>query len=203
LREVRKSWLNDRVPTDPTTYGVMISRNVLAARARARLKQSEVAARMRALGYSWHPQTVGEIEKGNRRLTAEECMALAYALDTSMGVLLEPSSEEGRIVLPSGRTVDAASVAWSVRHFNDRSVTWNDDVPEFRDIPESRRTRDLQDAAIGPMARYGRYVPGHSLTEPSPLLRPHFANSGPTADDLDDWESAAAPARETKPGTAT
>lgn len=147
------------MPTDAPGYGIVISRNITAARARLRLKQSDISARMNALGFSWHAQTVGQVEKAARRVTAEEVLGLAYALETSVGVLMEPSADESHISLPSGRVVDSASASWSVRHFNDGTVTWNGNVPEFHEVTESRRNLNVLDAAIGPMARYGRYQP--------------------------------------------
>lgn len=133
LHQPRKSWLNGRVPTDPAAYGAVISRNVVAARARARLKQSEVATRMRALGYSWHPQTVGEIEKGNRRLTADETLGLAEALGVSVAALLAPSADDELIRLPSGDPLPAAHVGALVYGRNFGAVTWDGDKPVFTD----------------------------------------------------------------------
>lgn len=164
-----------------------------AARARLGLEQEPLAERMRALGFSaWRRQTVANAEKNTRRLNAEEVLGLALALETSIGVLMEPTADEARIALPSGQAIDAACVAWSVRHFNDGTVTWDRSAPVFEDIPESRRQRDIQDAAIGPMGRYGRYVPDkEALRMPKTVGPEDFESKGPTPGDLDDWRQSA------------
>ena len=125
------------MPTDSTTYGAVISRNVVAARARTGLKQSEVAARMRALGYSWHPQTVGEVEKGNRRVVAEEILGLSLALGTSMGVLLGPAPDDLLIALPAGQQIDRMTVLHSIGRTAAAVVRWEGNEPHFAPIEPS------------------------------------------------------------------
>ena len=79
------------------TYGEILAANFRAARARCALDQEEVAARMRALGYSkWRYQTVGVAEKGKRRLAAEEIIGLARALETTIGALMSLSCRTGK-----------------------------------------------------------------------------------------------------------
>ena len=56
----------------PTTPTAILAGNIAAARVRRRLQQSDLADRMRALGWKWVRQTVGEVENNNRRLTAED-----------------------------------------------------------------------------------------------------------------------------------
>jgi transcriptional regulator with XRE-family HTH domain len=103
--------------------GDAVAANVAAARARRRLGQEDVAARMRALGYSkWVRQTVGDIETGRRRLLAEEVFALAAALKTAV-TLLVGAVETDELVLPSGVTLEAAQMA-----------EWDGNTPKF---PES------------------------------------------------------------------
>jgi hypothetical protein len=120
------------VSTDETGYGELISRNIVAARYRAgKLKQSSVAARMQALGHKWHPQTVGEVENARRRVTVDEILCLALTLETSVAALMEPTSDDRTIALPSGRRILGASVQASVRHVNDGRIKWDGDVPRF------------------------------------------------------------------------
>lgn len=113
------------------SYGTLIARNLLAARARARLKQADVAARMRALGFSWHPQTVGEVENGRRRVTAEEILGLAAALETSVGRIMSPLNEDRHLKLPSGQTIPGAMVRDPMGFARDNSITWEGNVPGF------------------------------------------------------------------------
>lgn len=166
-------------------YDKVVADNITAVRARHRLSQKAVAERMTALGFEWRQQMVTAVETGRRRLTVAELIGLAYALQTSAGVLMEPPDEIQRIALPSGHTIEAASVAYSVRHFNDGTIEWNDNVPTFTQITESRRSKDVMDAAIGPMARYGRYIPGRE-------------SKGPTPDDLDNWREFKEVAEQTE-----
>lgn len=53
-------------------------------------EQEHVAARMRDLGHSWMQQTVSEVERGRRRVTATELLSLTLVLGASIGDLLDP-----------------------------------------------------------------------------------------------------------------
>jgi transcriptional regulator with XRE-family HTH domain len=87
------------------TCGEMLAANLRAARARAGLGQELVAARMRAFGYGeWRYQTVGVVEKGKRRVMAEEIMALAWVLETNLPALMSPTGSDD-VRFPSGDPV--------------------------------------------------------------------------------------------------
>lgn len=58
-----------------------IAANIRAERARANIGQQELAERMEALGWKWVRQTVGQVEGGTRRATADELIGLALCLD--------------------------------------------------------------------------------------------------------------------------
>ena len=61
---------------------------------------------MRALGYdTWHRQTMGKIERAERRITAEEVLGLAYALETSIAALMAPEDGDQVVDFPSGATI--------------------------------------------------------------------------------------------------
>ena len=50
---------------------------------------------MRALGYTyWTRQTMSKVERGDRRVLAEEIPGLAYALMTSISALMAPRDED-------------------------------------------------------------------------------------------------------------
>jgi hypothetical protein len=117
----------------PRTYAEVLTLNVRAARVRIGLEQDPAARRMRALGFTaWRRQTVAGVERGERRLLAEEILGLAIALETSIGALLDPGPDDKRVQLPGGGVVPRGSVMRSVRHTNDGAVTWlNDDQPDF------------------------------------------------------------------------
>ncbi len=114
------------------TFGAVIAANVKAERARLGIKQASLAARMRRLGFDWHPQTVGNVERGERRLTAEEVLCLALALRVPVSALMRPQGPTEFIRLPSGQEIRATTVARSVLfHYDDESVTWDGDKPVF------------------------------------------------------------------------
>jgi transcriptional regulator with XRE-family HTH domain len=61
----------------------LIAANIRAYRARRAMSQREVADAMRAAGhYKWRYQTMSVIERGERRVTADEILGLARVLDT-------------------------------------------------------------------------------------------------------------------------
>ena len=92
-------------------YGEVLARNVRGQRTRKGIGQKSLAARMRALGYTaWFTQTVGKAERGERRITSEEVLGLAYALEVTVRQLLAPQPDDKRIQLPSGDSVDVLSV---------------------------------------------------------------------------------------------
>lgn len=114
------------------SYGTVLAKNVRAARARKGLDQEPLAARMRALGYpAWRRQTVASVEKGNRRLTAEEIVALALALQTTIGALMEPAADDEFVSLPSGQLVRGVTVSVSIRSGYDSTIMWEGNVPRF------------------------------------------------------------------------
>ena len=58
---------------------------------------------MRDLGFEdWHQQTVASVEKGKRRVTAEEVLGLVEALETTLPRLLAPIGGDLWVELPSG-----------------------------------------------------------------------------------------------------
>jgi transcriptional regulator with XRE-family HTH domain len=82
----------------------LLAGNIAAARARRKLQQSDLASRMKALGYKWVRQTVGEVENGQRRVLAEELYGLAMSLEIPVPLLVVPWIGEGapEVRLPSG-----------------------------------------------------------------------------------------------------
>jgi transcriptional regulator with XRE-family HTH domain len=114
------------------TYSDVLAQNIRAARSRKRLGQANVVARMRALGFDqWHRQTMGKVERGERRLLAEEMLGLAIVLETSLGGLLDPSPDDRFVALPTGHAINAMTILRSIRHLNDGMVYWKDDEPRF------------------------------------------------------------------------
>jgi transcriptional regulator with XRE-family HTH domain len=129
----------------PTTYSQVLTANLRVARSRLGIEQESVAARMRALGYtSWKRQTVSKVERGDRRLLAEEIPALAIVLCTAVAALLEPAANVEDVKLPSGASINAGTVYRSVHGFYEIAVTWDGDEPVFSEVytgqPEVRQS---------------------------------------------------------------
>jgi len=73
----------------------VVADNLRAARARARLKQDDVAERMRSLGFdTWSRATVSEIERRNRGVAVDELVTLAVVFGTPIATLLDHQQPE-------------------------------------------------------------------------------------------------------------
>ena len=118
---------------DPLPYAKIVAANIRAVRGRKGLEQQDVADRMSALGFSsWRlRQTVSSLEKGRRRATVEELLALACVLDTSVPVLMEPSPDDRQVTFPEGATVSSGFVYRLIKGFNDGEVQWDGNAPRF------------------------------------------------------------------------
>ncbi len=117
------------MPAKSVPYSSVLAANLKAARARLGVTQASCAARMKALGFDWYPQTVGNTERGSRRLAAEELLGLAYALETTIASLTAASEDDQLVELPSGAIIAAASVRKSVGGTKDFAVQWDGDKP--------------------------------------------------------------------------
>lgn len=117
----------------PTHYSDVLAGNIRSARTRIDREQESAAARMRALGYAyWTRQTVSKVERGDRRVLAEEIPGLAYALQTTISALMAPRDEDKTVEFqPGGEPVSVESLQLSARGQVDDSVWWNEDEPLF------------------------------------------------------------------------
>jgi transcriptional regulator with XRE-family HTH domain len=130
LRNVRISCMLGRMAT-ATTPGEILAGNIAAARGRRRLQQSDLADRMRALGWRWVRQTVGEIENNRRRVSSDELIGLSYALETEVGNLLLPAPGEMRLAtLPAGHPV-ILPLQHEMPGGMGGSVLWEGNKPRF------------------------------------------------------------------------
>jgi transcriptional regulator with XRE-family HTH domain len=137
-----------------TTYGHVLARNIRAARGRNGISQQVLAARMRAFGYdAWLHQTVGNVEKGRRRVMAEEIWGLSEALQTSIGKLMTPDDDDEIVAFPSGATVTVEHLRRSVLGRNDGEVKWSGDDPVFPGPPLTRNTARAAYEALDPESR--------------------------------------------------
>jgi transcriptional regulator with XRE-family HTH domain len=138
---------------EPQTYGSLIGREISAARGRLQLSQTSVAVRMRSLGFDWHQQTVASVEKGKRRVTAEELLFLSYALQTTVAALERPADDGLVISVPSGGYIAVASVQRSVAGVRDDAIQWKGNDPVFAE------------ALVEQLVAMG--IPSHSRTDGS------------------------------------
>jgi transcriptional regulator with XRE-family HTH domain len=113
----------------PASYGDAVLENIRATRARKKLDQADVSERMRELGYtSWHRQTLGKVERGERRLAASELLGLALALETNIPVLLSGPPDDG-IELGDGDPIDGKDVTALASGRNTGAVRWDRNKP--------------------------------------------------------------------------
>ena len=88
---------------DSDPYRLVLGRNISGARGRLQASQTAIAERMRNLGFDdWRQQTVAKVEKGTRRLAAEELLCLVEALETTLPALIATVGGELFTELPSG-----------------------------------------------------------------------------------------------------
>jgi transcriptional regulator with XRE-family HTH domain len=109
-----------------TTPGEILAGNVAAARVRRRLQQQDLAERMRALGWKWVRQTVGEVENNRRRLSAEEVFGLSVALETSIPMLMAPVDvdHDKTVDFPAGLEMSAMAVKMLAQGLTNIGATW-------------------------------------------------------------------------------
>lgn len=105
---------------------------------------------MRRLSYTyWTRQTVSKVERGDRRVLADEIPGLAYALQTTISALMAPRDEDKTVEFqPDGESIPIGSVQLSARGQIDDSVWWDDDEPVF-----PRRDPERYGAALDVVTR--------------------------------------------------
>jgi transcriptional regulator with XRE-family HTH domain len=127
-----------------STPGEILAGNVAATRVRRRLQQQDLADRMRVLGWKWVRQTVGEVENGRRRLTAEEVFALSVALETSIPALMAPVDDDRAIVFPSGLEISATAIKMLAQGLTNIGATWYGDNKVVLNVPAASVERFRQ-----------------------------------------------------------
>jgi transcriptional regulator with XRE-family HTH domain len=138
----------DGMRHDPQPYATVLAGNIAAQRTRMRLKQSDLAERMRQQGWKWFPQTVSEVEAGRRAIRADELLGLAVALETTPPVLVTLPAGMAVVALPSGEPVGASRLITP-----DQSFVW--DGNRLKTAP-STRSDSLIEALIAERRREGK-----------------------------------------------
>ena len=93
-------------------------------------------------------------EQGQRRVTAEELLGLAFALGTSMTRLIKADHDDGYIEFPGGVGIHADSAAASAQGFNDGAIGWDGSTP----VRNPRRRATYPDGSSG-LAWHDWYEP--------------------------------------------
>ena len=109
----------------PASYSDAIVENIRATRARKKPRpgRREPSA-CASSGYeSWHRQTLGKVERGERRLAASELLGLALALETNIPVLLAGPPDDG-VELGEGQ-IDGRDVTSLASGRNNGAVRWD------------------------------------------------------------------------------
>lgn len=178
------------------TYRDVLARNVRAIRATQRIGQQDLAARMRALGFdSWLHQTVGNVERGKRRITAEEVLGLALALQSSITALMTISRDDHLVELPAGQLILARTVYRSLMHYNDGMVWWEGNEPHFltqepetwpdtelrRSIEHEMHAQALREFGASPEDTRARDARIHPPPAPAESLSPPRITPAPPA----------------------
>ena len=122
----------------PTIYSEILAKNIKALRSRAGIEQETAAVRMRNLGFTeWVRQTVSKVERGERRVTAEEAYGLAFVLDTTLSQLLAPREEDAVVEFRAdGPPIPVETMQLSAMgQWVHGAFRWDDDNPVFLKSP--------------------------------------------------------------------
>lgn len=157
--------------SSPQPYHLVLAANVAAARTRLRLRQTSVAARMKALGWpNWYGTTVSEVEAGRRAIKADELLGLALTLETGISVLTSAPPGAASVLLPNGELIGAARLLSPV----ELALVWDGDVPKMArpgPVPGiDAQIAELRQRAAGLEALRDdlRRAPGESPLPPGP-----------------------------------
>jgi transcriptional regulator with XRE-family HTH domain len=131
----------------------VVAANIRAYRVVRHLSQEDLASWMRKLEHAtWTSSTVSEVERGNRNVTIDELLALAFMLNAELVDLLDATGLDRRTTTPidlgPGGTIGAAGVShWLrgiVRIVTEGPNRWDlDEVEGHRaEYEEARRSFD-------------------------------------------------------------
>jgi transcriptional regulator with XRE-family HTH domain len=86
----------EKAPEGASFTTDVLAENIRAFRLLRRLEQAQVAERMNYLGQQWTRQTISDIERARRNVSAEELIGFALVLGASIEQLLDPRGPERR-----------------------------------------------------------------------------------------------------------
>lgn len=95
--------------------GDQVAKNLVRFRSALRKTTADLASDVTKLGVQITASTITKIEKQSRRVTVDELVALAAALNVSPVTLMLPDSDEGPVPLADGLTANWYD-AWTWMH---------------------------------------------------------------------------------------
>ncbi|MFD0003548.1 helix-turn-helix domain-containing protein [Streptomyces sp. NPDC127178] len=95
--------------------GDQVAENLARLRSALRKTTSDLAEHVSQLGVPMTASTITKIETQQRRVTVDELVAFAVALNVSPVTLMLPASDEGRVPLADGLTANWYD-AWTWMH---------------------------------------------------------------------------------------
>ena len=127
---------------EPGPTSEQVSRNVRALRERQGLTLQELAERLAQIGWPILASGLSKIEQGDRRVDADDLMALAVALNASPLTLLLPSDRRADVevgLTPGAEASQAAAWQWGL---GVESLSFSGQPPEYaswQQIPPADR----------------------------------------------------------------
>lgn len=107
-----------------------VGQRVVALREQRGLSQRALADRLTSLGVRTHQTGVAKIETGGRKVTVDDLVALAVALNVSPGWLLAPPDADDELVALVG---SVSAPAWAVWQWVDGAYP----LPTFPEGPDA------------------------------------------------------------------
>lgn len=105
--------------------GDAVARNVRAVRDRRGLTQQQLSAALGELGRPLLPSAIAKVEAGERRVDVDDLVALAAALNVSVGrLLMPPVDEDDEVTVTPNKTV----AGWAFWQWLEGAYALPDDV---------------------------------------------------------------------------
>lgn len=122
-------------PAPKNSVRVALGANVRRIRDIRSMTVRDLSARLRPLGFSLSPSGVSEIENATRKVSVEELLTLAIALNTSVIDLILPAADENLTIAKDVELNSATSLYWWLRG----DGPWPDDPDLWEDFAKAAR----------------------------------------------------------------
>lgn len=146
------------MPIDSPSPSEVLAARVVELRKRHGWSQAELADRMSSYGLGWGPTTVTKVEKGDRQVSVDEFVALAYVLGVSPAALVTPTAYRAGLAVTPNTTLAGPTVwRWFCGTFPTGAVPYGG----FLSFDEGEaRTRFYDEACPDYIATAERRLPG-------------------------------------------